>query len=69
MARRLAALEVGEGLGVEAGGSARGRNCTKAPLPQRAWDGGTWLCLSPDATSLPAERRTRARHPICLDEQ
>ena len=46
-----------------------GRSCTKAPLPQRACDGGKWLCSVPDATSFPDIRRTRALHPMCFDEQ
>ncbi|KAJ2947369.1 hypothetical protein O0L34_g17134 [Tuta absoluta] len=46
-----------------------GRSCTKAPLPQRACEGGAWLCASPDATSLPEDSRTRARHPMCFEEQ
>lgn len=47
----------------------RGRSWTNAPLPQRACDGGAWLCSSAEATSFPDMSRTRALQPMCFDEQ
>lgn len=63
---------IGEGsIAVMAGGIVwdLGRSWTKAPFPQRAWDGGAWLCASPETTNFPAISLTLALHPMCFEEQ